>query len=172
MGTLAGAGHRLFIFATLLFAGAMTYRLARLWMNRYPAAAAGAFYVIAPYTLKMMFHEGTLPRSLGFAFIPLVFYVAVRLMESRDRRWVVFLALSLMALILSHQFTGMTTLLALGIFCAVYGLFMVPLSRLIMLALAVLLGLGLVAWWLIPSSTHLDLPDVPNLGPIAERVPA
>ena len=161
------------VFIVLFASGAayLTYFLFKGWLGRPAAAFAGLCYVLAPYTIRTIFPEGHLPRALVILVMPVALYLLLKLMEKGRRREFAFLSLTIGAMVLAHQLEALMFMVCFAPPVVLYYLFFKrrELRRPVLGVVAMFLGIGLVAWWLIPASTGFDLPSVPNFNLIPEK---
>lgn len=137
-------------FLFLSFVGA--YRLSRQWMRSDWSFVAGLFYVVNTYSL-MIIGGGQMGVSLGYAFIPWVFYAAYRLCTHSTSKWVVFATLFLSAQIVCDLRVAYVTWVGLGLFMTLLWISgQVKFNHRILLhIIAVLLLTSLLhAYWILP----------------------
>lgn len=162
--------YRIFVFSTLICGGLAAYGFARQFLGGFGSTLTSLAYTLAPYTLKMIFWEGNLPRALSFVLLPLVFLFCIRLLRTGSQRNFVLLALSVAGLVFAHHMPAAATLLTLGLFVVLYGPGHARFGRQLLAGAAVVVGLALSAIWLVPAVTHNDLPEVPVLAGLPERI--
>lgn len=118
------------------------------WAER-PLAGA-CFYMIAPYHLCDFYFRGALAEFTAFIWLPLV---ALGIRRAAAGRGVLLLSFAYAALILSHL---PAALLASLFLVAPYSLLAAKRAGLIKIALALALGCGLAAVYLVPALTLQD----------------
>lgn len=149
-----GAAKALF-FIPLILSGVSMYFLAKEIFGDLGGILSGVLYQFAPYKALDIFVRGAVAESFGLAIIPLVFYFNLRLVKKGQIGDLIFFSLSLAAFLLSHNIMTM---------------FFVPLILLFNLywliktkkgfkktVLALILGLGLAAFFLIPAFGEKNL---------------
>jgi uncharacterized membrane protein len=147
------------------------FLLARRLYGTYPALVAAAVYVYAPYRLREAYIQGNYGQFIGLACYPLIFWAFHGLITEGRPRYLVAAALSLAALLLSHNISFMLFaplfaayllfLLILTLYnyhqqqkqsnaihTTFYGLRLTPLLQTVA---ATLLGLGLSAIFWLPA---------------------
>ena len=138
----------MFIFPIIL-SGLTMYLLARRSLGEGGAAlTAGLFYVYAPYHAVQVYVRGAVAEYWAYAFVPLVIYAFL----SKRR---LLTAISLAALVLSHNLTVFMFLPFLGLLALLFT------NRSMLLATA--LGLGLSAFFWLPALTEQHLTRVPQM---------
>lgn len=155
-----------YIFGALLLYGTClsAYYFARLLMSRWPAFIAALVFALSPMTTSIYWHEGNLGRALSALIAPFVFALAYKMLRNQRRVTCIVLVLSTTLLILAHAMQAYMFLFLLGVWLLIIGLF--PERRwreLSFTATALLLGVGLSLFWLLPATTHVDLPNVPGI---------
>lgn len=158
----------LYLTFALAFVGAGlgAYRLAREHLSPRSALLAAVAYMYAPYLGYDAFFRGNLAETLGWVFPPFALWAIGRLARGRESapssgdfawtgRYIALTALLYAAVLLTHNVFSLIfspLLLAYGLATA---LFLSPKSarprRLLSVVLAVLLGLGLAAFFWLPA---------------------
>jgi len=163
--------YKVFVAAFVFGAAYLTYFLFKGRLGRPAAAFAGLCYVLAPYNMRTIFPEGHLPRALVILLMPVALYLLLKLVEEGRRRTFLLLAITTGAMVLAHQLEALMFLICFVPPVVLYYLIYkrTDLRRPAMGVIAMFLGVGLVAWWLIPASIGADLPSVPNFGLIPEK---
>ncbi|MFQ6000390.1 MAG: 6-pyruvoyl-tetrahydropterin synthase-related protein, partial [Anaerolineae bacterium] len=155
---LLGAGYilstRLTFLAGFLLAGLAIYLLARDLLGRFPALVAAVAYTYAPYHLADTYLRGALAESLAFLFMPLALWAIGRLFSQKEVAYALVAALAYGGLILTHN---LTALIFAPLFLA-YALLRALIGRefrsLALVGLALLLALGLTAFYWLPALTE------------------
>lgn len=142
---------KLLFLLSLFLSGIFTYLLARHFLNEKTALVAAIAYLAVPYHALDIFVRGALAESWGLTLMPLALYCLFRLAKKPGATSGILLSLSLAALLTTHNPTvliGAPFFAVLGL----YALFISPKCRQFFLYLvpALLLGLGLSAFFLLP----------------------
>lgn len=128
------------------------------------AAAAAA---CAPYILINVYHRGAYAEAWGVAWLSLSLWAAGRLAQRQDRTRLLWLAGCYAALLLSHNIlalSGTPLLLGYGLLAgqAAYG------KRALWMLAALLLGLGLAAFFWLPAFLEQSLVQLHKLFDVAD----
>lgn len=125
------------------------------WLNhRHPfwaSLAGAAVYLYTPYRFVDTYVRGSVGESLGFVFIPLVFW-AIDLIPRHPRWAVIFGSLATAALVLSHNILVMFLILAL-----IYGGLTLSKKFWPHLSIMFILAAALSAYFWIPALLELKL---------------
>lgn len=163
--------YRLFVGFMVFGAAFLTYFLFASPLGRPAAAFAGLVYVLSPYSIRTVFSEGDLPRTLALVVLPVALRLLLKIVDDGRRRDFVLLSPVVSALVVSHDLVALAFLICFGGSLLLHGLIVDRrgLDRVVMGLAAMLLGVGLSSWWFIPSGTGFDLSDVPNFFLMAEK---
>ena len=139
-----------YCWIALTLAGASMYRCAREWLPASDALFAGAFYAVNPYHLVIVYWRSAYAELLAAALLPLLVAAVLRLREpgTRPLLWLsVILATAWLtnapaALMIHYSAAGLAILLAAR---------ERSWQLLARTALAVLLGIGLASFYLLPA---------------------
>jgi hypothetical protein len=144
---------KLLVTLSLVCGGFFTYRCARtLTRQAYPAIAAGAVFLTAPYLLTDIHGRFAFPEIVSFALLPVVFFCTMRSFVSRRRRYVVAGAVLWLFLALAHNVTFLYASLFFGLYCLSYfSLRPRFFWRLTRTGVGYFLGVCLAAWYLVPQ---------------------
>lgn len=142
---------KLLFLLSLFLSGIFTYLLARHFLSQKAALITAIAYLAVPYHALDIFVRGALAESWGLTFVPLVLYCLFRLAKKPGAAGGILLSLSLAALLTTHNLTVLISapfFVVLGL----YALFTSPKRRqfLLYLAPALLLGIGLAAFFILP----------------------
>ncbi len=141
------ANKALFTAALLLGGWGMYGYAAFLFERRAPALLAGAAYVLSPYVLLDIYERGALAESFALALLPWLLWAAHRYLRTPGRGSWAAVALLTALLMLSHNITAFFALPFLGLYLLLAAGHEVKAARLFGLLLAVVLGLGLSAFY-------------------------
>ena len=142
-----------FLFLLSLFlSGVFSYLLAREFFKSHLTALVSAIaYMIAPYHAVDIFVRGALAESWGLALVPLVLYAVIRTCREPKVAHSALLAVSLAALLTTHNITVLISTPLLVIF-GLYFFFTNPnRTRQITYLVPGALGVGLSAFSSFPS---------------------
>lgn len=146
----------LFILSTFLSAFTM-YILADKLFGRRAAILSAILYTYAPYRAVDIYVRGALSETWAFIFFPLVFYTSWLISKKITTLNVLFLALSLAGLFLTHNVTALMFMPFLFLWWS-YLIIKEKKGILILyMAVAALLALGLSASFILPASFERDL---------------
>jgi uncharacterized membrane protein len=137
---------------SFLLSATTMYLFIKNTMNRLAGILAALFYTWAPYRFSQIYVRGAIAESFAYIFIPLIMLSIFKLKNKKSWRWVVFGAISLSCLLLSHQMVSIMFLPVLVLY-GIY-LFFKTKHRLIFSvqsAVLVLLGFSIAAYIYIPS---------------------
>jgi len=87
----------------IVLGGLAVFLLARDLFGATAGLVAGVAYIYAPYQAYDAFNRGSMSEAFAWAFPPLILWAVHRWAVERDRRFLATGALSLAALILTHQ---------------------------------------------------------------------
>ena len=137
----------IFIFP-VLFSGLAMYWLTKKYLGPVAALVSAVFYVYAPYHAVQIYVRGAVAEYWAYALMPLCLYAFL------SRRYLLA-AISLAALILSHNLTAFMFIPLLGILLLLFA------NRYTLYA--TLLALGLAAFFWLPALTEQHLTRVPQM---------
>jgi 6-pyruvoyl-tetrahydropterin synthase related domain len=141
-----------YIWIALTLSGCSMFLLARTWLTRRDASFAAMFYAANPYYLVIVYWRSAYAELLAGALLPLLFLFALRFGDS-GRRVVVPLALIVAAVWLTNIPAAIMLSYSLGVLLLVRAIELKSPRVVANGALAIALGAGLAAFYLIPA-TH------------------
>ncbi|HSE37326.1 MAG TPA: 6-pyruvoyl-tetrahydropterin synthase-related protein [Blastocatellia bacterium] len=149
----------------MIAAAGFLYLYARQSMGRRAAVAAMAAYIFLPYHLLDQYQRGAMAELLVFAWMPLMLLFGERLMESRSRGGrqrskllsIVGLAATYGAFLWSHPPTAYQFTLGFGLYMLALGLLRKEWKGFVVVGLAMGLGIGLAAVYLLPAAIEQNL---------------
>lgn len=156
-------------FALSVFVSAIgMYVLSKkIWKNMLAGIVSSLLYIYLPYRLVDLYVRGSIGESVAFAVVPFLFYAIIKLSEGKNTfRWIAVGALSLAALILSHNIMTVLFSIPLGIF-ALYGIFKKT-KNAVPLISSLVLGFFLSAFFWLPALAEEHLIILSKI-PIADR---
>ena len=151
-----------FIGSFLASALTMFYWL-KAKFSLWPALAGSLLYIYTPYRFIDTYVRGSVGESLGFVFVPLLFW-AIDLIPKKPKTGVLLGAFATTTTVLSHNVFIIFVFLA-----AVYGLVTLPRRHLKHLALTLSLGATLSAYFWVPALAELKYVYASRL-PVANPV--
>jgi len=159
---LAGLSLRPALIATFalsgLGAGLAAYRLARDYFSARSSLVAAVAYAYAPYLAYDAFFRANLAETLAWAFLPLALWAMGRLARRGGQRYLVIASLAYAAVLLTHNVFALIFSPLLAIYGVVIALTLPPAPsrhrRLAAIGGALLLGLGLTAFFWLPALTE------------------
>jgi hypothetical protein len=149
----------------MIAAGAAVYVYARRAMGRAAAIAVMAAYIFLPYHTLDMYHRGAMAELLVFVWMPLMLLFGEELLklpslETRKRSLVlniVGLAAVYGAFLWSHPPTAYQFTLGFGVYVLVLAVWRREWKGLVAVGLAMTLGIGLAAVYLMPAAIEQNL---------------
>ncbi len=166
---ILGAGYidaiKLAYAVGFLGSGAAMYLFAKEHLGQIPAILASLVYVYLPYHLADAYVRGALAEFLSFLFFPLILWCFYRLIASGKLHYVVWSALSLAGLILTHN---LMALIFAPLLVAYVGFVWFQRRERRVLgyaALALCLALGLSAFYWLPGFAEARWARLGQVGP-------
>ena len=148
----------------MIAAAAALYLYARQAMGRGAALAAMAAYIVLPYHMVDQYQRGAMAELLVFVWMPLMLLFGERLMrapsQTRPRSVlvnIVGLAASYGAFLWSHPPTAYQFTLGFGVYVLVLSVMRKEWKGLLAVGVAMTLGIGLAAVYLLPAAIEQDL---------------
>jgi hypothetical protein len=150
--------------AVMIAAAASLYIYARQVMGRGAAMAAMAAYILLPYHTVDQYQRGAMAELLVFVWMPLMLLFGERLMKAPSqagKRSVLFsivgLAASYGAFLWSHPPTAYQFTLGFGVYVLVLSVMRKEWKGLVAVGVAMALGIGLAAVYLLPAAIEQNL---------------
>ncbi len=140
----------IYIFLTLVAAGATMFLLSRQWLERRDAISAAVFYAVNPYHLVIVYWRSAFAELLASSLLPLLLLLVLRI-EAKGRRVTVFLALVLASSWLINAPAAVMIHYSLALLIVVYACIRRSPRVLLTGIFAVLLGAALAAFYLLPA---------------------
>jgi hypothetical protein len=140
----------IYIFLTLVAAGVSMFLLSRQWLERRDAAFAAVLYAVNPYHLVIVYWRSAFAELLASSLLPLLLMLVLRI-EENGRRVTVFLALVLASSWLMNAPAAVMIHYSLALLVVVYACVRRSPRVLITGILAVVLGVALAAFYLLPA---------------------
>lgn len=168
---ILGAGYIASIKLTyavgFLGSGLAMYLFAKEHMGRIPAILAGLVYVYLPYHLADGYVRGALAEFLSFPFFPLILWCFYKLVTLKRPQYVAWSALSLGGLILTHNLMALVFAPLLVAYVGFVWFREKDLKALGYVSLALLLAIGLAAFYWLPGFTEAKWVRLGQVGPEA-----
>lgn len=112
------------ILGTSVILGALgMYLFASIYLSSPIAFLASLLYTLTPYRAVDVFVRGTIGESFALGLFPWIFYFASKLKDKSSLKIIIFLAISISCLLLSHQPSaafGLPIILGIFIFLAIF----------------------------------------------------
>ena len=150
--------------AMMIAAAAALYLYAKRVMGRPAALAAMAAYIFLPYHIADQYQRGAMAELLVFVWMPLMLFFGERLMKApslagdgRVLLNIAGLAASYGAFLWSHPPTAYQFTLAFALYVVLLGVIRREWKGFIAVGVAMLLGIGLAAVYLLPAAAEQDL---------------
>ncbi len=158
----------------LVLSGLSMFFLAREFFGRWGGFLSALFYIYAPYHAVDLYVRGALAETTAFIWLPLGLLFSYRLAKYGRFNDAIWLALTLGALMLSHQliFLAFVPFLLIWSVCHVFREGENKLQKLFLLGGGLILGLGLAAFFWLPAIlekgfTLVDQISIQNLNSYA-----
>ena len=168
---LLGAGYIASIELTFalgfLLSGMAIYIFAKEFLGRWPAVVAAATYIYLPYHLADGYVRGALAESFAFVFLPLVLWAFYRLVIVGERSYVPVAAASYAGLILTHNLTALIFTPLLLSYLGFLWLHRRGFKPGAYLTLAMILGMGLAAFYWLPGFMEASWVRIGQVVPVA-----
>lgn len=144
----------LFIFGTALL-GSLSFLLFAPRIGVFWAVIGGLLFMVFPDNLRVAFAEGNLPRLMATALLPAALFFLLNLLENpRSKRNFTGLVVMIGLIVLSHAMMAGIFLLGLGLYAVTYWLIKgARVDAVVTGLLALVTGLLISGWWLLPSLT-------------------
>ncbi len=141
--------------ALCAFGGGLSWLLYQRWLGWLPAITGGALFLFLPDNLRVAFAEGNLPRVLATGLLPLTIYCLLRSLKPGGTRWHhIGLMCCFASLVLSHAMMAAIYAVICSVLCVLLLLTRSVSWRYTIHTIgAIILGLLLSGWWLLPSLT-------------------
>jgi len=163
LGFIYPVALHIFFALCIWIAGLATYFFVRDWMNDAAGVAASVVYMTAPYFAFDILFRSALAESFALVFPPLILFFAHRslsnfqLPTSNFQFWDLGFALSIAALLYTHNITALITLPLIVGYVVLHTLINRNPRALIFNSLIIILGLSLSARFWLPALTERNL---------------
>ena len=155
--SLTGSFEFVFVISAVLSVFGM-YLFLREFFGKIASLAGSILYLYTPYRAVQIYVRGAMGEALAMAILPFVFWSVYRVVKTPSKIYSSILAISLAALILSHNYLWLLSAPFLAIFCL--GLLYFKKDKFesakrIITGLA--LGAGITSYWWLPALTDFKL---------------
>lgn len=86
-----------------ILSGFFIYLLGKQFFGKAGGVISAIFYIYAPYHALDLYVRGALAEFYSFVFLPAVFWSTLKLIQARNKRWLIVNSLFLSFLLLSHN---------------------------------------------------------------------
>ncbi len=156
------ASVKIVFILSFIFAGASMFVLGQALWGNLGGLVSAMFYVYAPYRASDVYSRGAVGEFWALIFLPLILWSILNLIKNeKQKKSIIYLSLSVTGLLLSHNLTiiAFTPIAALWTLVFLFLYYKKGIIKKIILAVA--LGVGLSAFYLIPmiaekSYVHID----------------
>jgi len=150
-----------YVWAALTLAGTSMFLLARQWMRRRDAVFAAAFYAVNPYHLVIVYWRSAFAELLASCLVPLLLLWLWRAVEE-ERRAVIPLSLILAGSWLINAPAAVMIHYSMALLVVVLAWQRKSMRLLVTVSMAVTLGAGLAAFYLLPAVYEQRWIDIAN----------
>lgn len=133
------------------------YFLGKRLFGRGGALILSAAYTLAPYRAVNLFVRGALSEAWAMAFLPFVLWGIISFIQTKQRKYLLVLLLSLAAIVLSHNLTALMFIPLSAFFVFVYLLKEKQIKLLWQFILTYVLSFALTAFYVLPALLEKDL---------------
>lgn len=140
-----------------------SFLLGKRLYGRFAGVMLAAVYTLAPYRALNLFVRGALSEALAMAFFPWVLWAIVAFVQSQQRRYLLYLTLSLTAIMLSHNLSALIFVPMAALFAAFISYQQQQLRVLPRIAGYFLLAAGLSAFYMLPAVLEKDYTIISNI---------
>ncbi len=139
----------LFVLGYIASALAM-FVLIKSFLGKWPALVGTLMYSYVPYKAVEVFVRGALNEFWTLTFLPLAFWAVYRLIKTGKTKYLIWTSVSILLLLTTHSLISMIFAPFLVIWSLVWLYLEKKWKMLPKLVLSAILGLGLVAFYLLP----------------------
>lgn len=158
----------------ILFAGSVVFSAMfmflasrNLWKNTWAGIISSILYIYFPYRMIDLYVRGSIGESLSFALFPLLFYLAIKLIEKPSILLIFCIAISSGILITTHNIMTVIFMPLYIIFMLIQAIFKNK-KAIKTFLISIILGFGLSAFFWIPAIFEKNNILVSKI-PIADR---
>jgi hypothetical protein len=139
----------LFILGFLLSTSAV-YLLLHEFFGGFSAMVGAVLFNFAPYRAQEVYVRGALSEFWAISFFPLTFWASYKLIKTGNKRYAIFLSLSVFFLLITHNLLPMIFLPFLGVWCIYFILKEKSKAATFYILGSVVLGFLLSSFFLLP----------------------
>lgn len=140
----------LFAGSVLLSAFFMFFASRALWKNTWAGIVSAILYVYFPYRMVDLYVRGSIGESLSFVLFPLLFYLAIKLIDKSSFLLVGGIAVSVAFLVMTHNIMIVLFMPLYIVFILIQAIFKNK-KAIKTFMLSIFLGFGLSAFFWIPA---------------------
>ncbi|MDP3994463.1 MAG: 6-pyruvoyl-tetrahydropterin synthase-related protein [bacterium] len=156
-----GAAKLLFFIALCAGSFGMYFLIKSIW-GKLAGIISAVLYLYAPYKALDVYVRGALSESMALALIPFVFYFAYKLITSSKKKYGILFSIFLFLFLITHN---IMTIIFLPVLFGwlVYWLIVNKWKNIGSVATAVLFGIGLSAFFILPAFFEKNLVQTESL---------
>lgn len=157
---------KLTFFLSFVLSGMTMYLLGREFWGRLGGVLSAGFYIWAPYHSVDVFVRGAMNEAWAIVWFPLILWASYKLVTSDKRqvtRWIVILALSWTALLLSHNIMAMIFTPVFAVWCLLWLWREQAWRKIPQLAISGAWAFGLAAFFSVPVMLEQKLVHIETL---------
>lgn len=140
----------LFILGYILSATSMYFLVREVSKKRLSALTSSLLYTYVPYKAVEVYVRGAMSEFWALVFFPLIFLFIYKTILSKESKYVVFLALSIAGLLLTHLLSALIFLVPAVVWTMYWVVSEKKYKRIKTLIISVILGLGIASFYLLP----------------------
>lgn len=126
------------------------YLFLREWLGKWPAFVGAALYAYEPYKAVDAYVRGALSEFWALVFFPLIFWSAYRLVKRNDLKSLVFFAISVFLLLITHNLMTLIFIPLAGLWVLAWIILEKKWKLIPKFIAGAILGLGLAAFFTLP----------------------
>lgn len=157
LGFSAVASLKLLYFLSNLLTIWGAYLLGKRLFGRAGALLLTAAYTLAPYRAVNLFVRGALSEAWAMAFLPFALWGVISFVQTKQRKYLLVLLLSLVAIVLSHNLTALMFIPLSALFVFLYLLREKQIKLLWQFILIYFLAFALTAFYILPALFEKNL---------------
>jgi hypothetical protein len=160
--------YRVFVSLFFILYSRFVYVSFTEYTQHWTAAFVALLAVWSPYTLRTLFFEGNLPRTLAVLVLPfLAYFTETTIVRSTGQR-TLLASLAWAWAILAHVQQALMFAMGFGLYSIVRIILdhKIPVKRLLHVIAPIALGAAVTAPWVLPAYSRLELSNIPYLPPV------
>lgn len=91
------------LMLSVIFSGVFMYQFVKELFGKLPALVSAIFYIYFPYRFVNLYRRGSFGEAVGLMFVPLIFWLILKMAKETKAKYLVLISLSLAALITVHN---------------------------------------------------------------------